>query len=178
MLVDFDFIERLEGSSLVGYVPDHNNSNSGVTIACGFDIGARKRRTIKKMFNPELAAKLVPYCGVHGLSAKLMTNFMPLVVTSDEAATINEVVQNQVLQRLLAQWSKSTSTSFESLSIEKRTVIASVSFQYGSLALKAPKFWQQVTMGDWLGAVANLRDFKDRYDTRRNKEADLLEGSL
>lgn len=178
MLVDFDFIERLEGSSLVGYVPDHNNSNSGVTIACGFDIGARKRRTIKKMFNPELAAKLVPYCGVHGLSAKLMTSFIPLLITQDEASCINAIVQKQALDKLLKRWKSATSIKFESLSVEQRTVVASVSFQYGSLMLKTPNFWRQITTGDWLGALANLRDFGDRYDTRRNTEADLLENYL
>lgn len=178
MLVDYEFIEELEGFSLVGYVPDHNNSKSGVTIACGFDIGARKRQFIAKNFEPSLAVKLLPYCGVKGLSAKLMTNFMPLKITREEASTINRVVQNQAIERLLASWSKATSTAFDALSIEQRTVVASVSFQYGSLAAKAPKFWLQVTAGDWYAALANLRDFKDRYKTRRNKEADLLENYL
>ncbi len=44
-------------------------------------------------------------------------------------------------------------------------VIASVAYQYGSLSR---------TNRDWQGALENLRDFGDVYDTRRNKEADLL----
>ncbi len=38
-MIDFKFIEKLEGSARKGYVPDPDNSKSGVTIACGFDIG-------------------------------------------------------------------------------------------------------------------------------------------
>lgn len=178
MLVNFDFIERLEGSSLVGYVPDHLNSKSGVTIASGFDIGSRKRRYIKREFNPKLAKKLLPYCGVRGLSAKLMTSFMPLKVTEHEASCINQVIQRQAMSKLLKMWGKSSSYKFEDLTIEQRTVVASVSFQYGRLAIATPKFWQQVTTGDWSSALANLRDFGDRYDTRRNIEADYLEKSL
>ena len=54
-------------------------------------------------------------------------------------------------------------------------MIASVSFQYGvALNRRTPNFWWQITNGDWDGALANLRNFGDRYDTRRNKEADLL----
>lgn len=178
MLVNFDFIERLEGNSLVGYVPDHLNSNSGVTIASGFDLGSRKRRYIKNTFKPELAAKLVPYCGIRGLSARLMTSFMPLVITESEARSINEIVQAQALSKLLKSWKSATPIKFDSLSIEQRTVVASVAFQYGSLAARAPKFWHQVTSGDWVGAMGNLRNFGDRYDTRREVEADFLEKGL
>lgn len=178
MLVDFDFIKRLEGSSLVGYVPDYQNSKSGVTIASGFDIGSRKRRYIKTTFEPALAKKLVPYCGIRGLSARLMTSFMPLVITESEARSINEIVQAQALSKLLKSWKSATPIKFDSLSIEQRTVVASVAFQYGSLAARAPKFWHQVTSGDWVGAMGNLRNFGDRYDTRREVEADFLEKGL
>ena len=175
MLVDFNFIKKLEGNKLKGYVPDFENSNSGVTIACGFDLGQRKRRYIKKQFSKLLAAKLLPYCGVKGLSAKLMTNFIPLEITQQEADEINSAVQASALNKLLLRWRKASDIPFDSLPIEVRTVIVSVAFQYGSLALKAPVFWSQVTNGDWYGALKNLRDFGDRYSSRRNTEADLLE---
>lgn len=38
-MIDFNSIEQLEGSTYKGYVLDPEKSNSGVTIACGFDIG-------------------------------------------------------------------------------------------------------------------------------------------
>lgn len=178
MLVDFNFIKALEGNSLVGYVPDYENSNSGVTIACGFDLGQRKKRYIKKTFSTELSIKLLPYCLLKGLSAKLMTNFIPLQITLEESEEINNIVQTEALKRLLNQWAKDSVLPFVELPIEIRTVIASVAFQYGLLRLRTPKFWMQVTTGDWFGALNNLRDFKDRYSTRRNAEADLLQSCL
>ncbi|WP_393941438.1 pesticin C-terminus-like muramidase, partial [Shewanella sp. S23-S33] len=40
--VNFGFISGLEGGPILqGYVPDPKNSNSGVTIATGFDLGQR-----------------------------------------------------------------------------------------------------------------------------------------
>lgn len=39
MSVDFKFIEKFEGCSLVGYVLDFENSDLGVIIVNGFDIG-------------------------------------------------------------------------------------------------------------------------------------------
>ena len=41
-MIDFTFIEKLEGYRLEGYVPDAENSQSGVTIASGFDLGQRQ----------------------------------------------------------------------------------------------------------------------------------------
>jgi len=35
-----------------------------------------------------------------------------------------------------------------------------------------------VTSGNWEQALNELRDFKDDYPSRRNREADLLEASL
>ena len=38
--IDRDFIREMEGSSLTGYVPLVKTTNSGVTIAHGFDLGS------------------------------------------------------------------------------------------------------------------------------------------
>ena len=107
-----------------------------------------------------------------------MTNFIPLTITKDEAHEINAFIQAVALKKLAKNWKKATSTRFDSLSPEQQTVVASVAFQYGTLRTETPNFWRQVTTGDWFGALNNLRDFGDRYDTRRNKEADLLESYL
>ena len=77
---------------------------------------------------------------------------------------------------MVEAWNASdASVSFEALAAECQTVIASVAFQYGNLSTATPNFWRQVTAQDWSGALANLRNFGDRYKTRRAKEADLLE---
>lgn len=56
---------------------------------------------------------------------------------------------------------------FYKLPTEAQTVIASVAFQYGNLATSAPKFWAEATSKDWSGAISELRDFGDVYNTRR-----------
>ena len=40
-LIDFDFIKDREGFETKGYVPDPEGSQSGVTIASGFDLGQK-----------------------------------------------------------------------------------------------------------------------------------------
>ena len=40
--INWDFILEQEGFETTGYVPDADNSKSGVTIASGLDLGARK----------------------------------------------------------------------------------------------------------------------------------------
>jgi hypothetical protein len=49
-MIDYSFIEKLEGNTCIGYVPDPENSQSGVTIACGFDIGQRSKNELLEGF--------------------------------------------------------------------------------------------------------------------------------
>ncbi len=171
-MIDFNFIVNLEGCELNGYVSDAENSQSGVTIASGFDLGSRGWGDIPDTLKPILSK----YCGLRGQSALNYLKRNPLTITTMQAKILNEYAHKEALNRLLDAWY--SDVDFESLSIEIRTVIASVAFQYGSLAVKCPNFWKQVNESDWLGALANLRNFGDRYPTRRNKEADLLESRL
>jgi len=69
-------------------------------------------------------------------------------------------------------------TDFFSLPRQAQTVIASVSFQYGNLALRTPNFWKAITAQDWKRTIAILKKFGDRYPSRRNAEANLLEGLM
>lgn len=174
--IDFDFIGQLEGNSLKGYVPDPLSSQSGVTIASGFDIGQRSNQEIIGAFSSDLAAKLLPYSGLKRMAAYEFHQKHPLEITEKEASIINDYAHKKAKTRLRHDWDNSVSAiSFDDLSGRCKTVIASVAFQYGSLAFKTPNFWAQVTRQDWEGAIRNLRSFGDKYETRRNKEADLLE---
>ncbi|WP_241906888.1 pesticin C-terminus-like muramidase, partial [Vibrio lentus] len=47
--IDHEFIGVLEGSEKNGYVPAPEKSNSGVTIAVGFDLGARNIDDLKRL---------------------------------------------------------------------------------------------------------------------------------
>ena len=66
--VDFDFILEQEGYKLKGYVPDAKKSNSGVTIASGFDLGARNLSDLSGL--PQtIIDKLTPFLGIKGAKA-------------------------------------------------------------------------------------------------------------
>lgn len=170
-LIDFNFIQKLEGYSLTGYVPAFGRS--GVTIAGGFDIGQRSENELRLAFDKPLFDKLVHYAHLKRDEAEKKLAEIPLELTAHEAATVNRFSHNQAETRLLADWC-GIIPFFDLLSDECQTVIASVAFQYGSLSDRCPNFWHQVTNGEWLSAYDNLRNFGDAYSTRRNKEAALL----
>lgn len=175
--VNFGFISGLEGGpTLTGYVPDPEHSNSGVTIATGFDIGQRSRYELIKMFpaGSSLVNKLSPYCGQKKHDALKVLNVGPLEVTTDEADLIDLCVKSQLLEQLQHRYNRSSDVLFDELNEHVQTVIASVAFQYGNLATRCPAFWQTAITQDWQAMDAELCNFGDRYPTRRKREADYL----
>lgn len=174
-MIDFRFIEELEGNVCTAYVPNPETSKSGVTIGCGFDLGARDSHELESAFAPELCHKLLPYAGLKKQEAAKALTEAPLVLSEEEVLIINKHSKQQAITRLATLWNKSDATvMFDELPIQCQTAVASVAFQYGDLSKRTPNFWRQVTQGDWTGAIDNLRDFGDKYPTRRNKEAELL----
>lgn len=179
--VDFGFIHTLEGARvLTGYVPDASGSDSGVTIGSGVDLGQRGSADLDRLgLSATLKAKLEPYLGLKKQDAIDKLEAEPLSISKAEADELDEAVKRQHVDALIAKFDAASETRFENLDAARQTVIASVSFQYGvALNRRAPNFWRQITEGDWEGALANLRNFGDRYTTRRNKEADLLEPTI
>ena len=162
-----------------GYVPDPHGSRSGVTIATGFDLGARNANDLRLLNLPrDLVAKLTPYLGFQSHDAVRVLRRAPLTITEAEAAAIDRAVKARATADLIAAYDAAApagSPGFAGLPAAAQTVIASVAFQYGSLPAAAPRFWGLVVARDWAGAVRELRDFGDSYPTRRNLEADLLE---
>ena len=173
--VDFDFIIKREGYRLRGYVPNAEKSKSGVTIASGFDLGARKLSDLKGL-PQDIVDLLKPFLGFKGAEAQAIAS--DLVISDPQGKIINEFAKKEALQNLSRKWEDKTGTKFEDLPKNKATVIASVAFQYGDLASETPNFWRQVTSDDWDAAVKNLRDFGDDYDSRRELEADYFEAGL
>jgi hypothetical protein len=171
--IDWDFIGELEGKrKLKGYVPDAKNSDSGVTIATGFDLGARKLSDLAGL-PQDIIDVLTPYLGIKG--AEAAEKAKGLNIDNSQAKVIDEFSHKESYDRLSSKWEAATGTSFSELPEHEATVIASVAFQYGDLASRTPNFWKQVTSGDWDGAVSNLRNFGDRYETRRKKEAEYFQ---
>ncbi|PJG60084.1 pesticin C-terminus-like muramidase, partial [Aeromonas cavernicola] len=178
--INFDFIRELEGGMrLDGYVPNPESSDSGVTISVGFYLGARNISDLNALsLGNTLINKLSPYLGKKKFIARDFLIENPLSITHDEGDKIREAIENKKTSLLVARYNSDSTVEFQSLSKEAQTVIASVEYQYGYAKTETPNFWQQVTQQNWQGAIDILRDFRDDYPTRRNKEADYLEGSL
>lgn len=178
--IDFDFISQLEGGRQTkGYVPDPEGSMSGVTIGTGVDLGQMGESDLAQFDLPaDLKDRLRPYLGLKKHDAVRKVQEMPLQITPEDAKSIDKEVKSRFVRTLAEQYQAATNQAFEELPSGVQTVIASVAFQYGDLASKTPNFWGQITTGDWDGAYQNLRNFGDKYTTRRNKEADLFTESL
>ncbi|MFQ3250372.1 pesticin C-terminus-like muramidase [Glaciecola sp.] len=178
--IDFSFIHRLEGGSLTrGYVPDVRNSKSGVTIGAGFDLGARNASDLEKLgLDSNLIAKLYPYLGLQRHDAANYLRQHPLEISQEQAAFIDVKVKQRVIDGLIRKYDQMSPVEFCSIPGCWQTVIASVEFQYGSVKTKCPTFWRLVTGQSWSEALHELRNFGDRYATRRNQEADFVESSM
>lgn len=179
-LIDYTFISDREGSTkLEGYVPAANVSKSGVTIATGFDLGQRNRADLTALSLPvSLIDTLAPYLGTKGTAAEKLLKDTPLKITLLDANSIDKAVKQQLVDTLSTRYNAAPDNSpvvmFTDLPAEAQTAIASVAFQYGNLATKAPRFWKAASSQDWVTAEKELRSFGDAYPTRRLLEAGLL----
>ena len=175
--IDFDFILDQEGFETEGYVPEAASSNSGVTIASGFDLGARNKNDLKGL-PKDIVKALTPYLGLKGMEAQNFLDNKELVITEEQGKIINEFAKKEAVKNLKTKWEKATGTSFDKLPREKATVVASVAFQYGDLESQTPNFWRQTTNNQWMEAYNNLLNFQDIYESRRKREAEYLKPAL
>ena len=170
--VDIDFIVGKEDNKLEGYVPDAKGSKSGVTIASGLDLGARNLNDLKGL-PKNIITKLKPFLGLKGSEA--VARAKELNITEEEAEIINTFAHKQSLSKLKKKWEKDSGQSFNLLSKEQATVLASVAFQYGTSFKRKDgqqmNFYKLALEGDWQGVYEELLDFGDRYKSRRKSEA-------
>ncbi len=172
--IDWKFIGELEGSRLQGYVPDAEHSNSGVTIATGFDVGAMTDETAAKL-SPALAAKLAPFRHLHKLPALHALHALGgLAITEEQAEELDELSRAAVVDAMEQHFNSASKTPFDDLDPRVQTVLASVTFQYGTPWERTPHFWKHATDGNWKQVHADLEAFGDKYRTRRQKEADYM----
>ena len=169
--IDWDFIASLEGKGAnQGYVP---SLNSGVTIATGFDLKEKDTNFLASIgLSTQLIDKLTPYLGISGAEAEEVARNLKL--NDHEVMEVDLASKEFYAQNIADQFNNADpSTEFESLSSEQQTVVASVGFQYGNLS-NTPTFFKHAANGNWDLVEAELRDFKDDFQTRRDKEADYL----
>ena len=178
-MIDYDFITRLEGNSLVGYVPepDGGEIESGVTIGSGFDVGQRTQKDLQGL-PTDIRWKLAPYCNLTGQDAIDFLQEYPLILSERQCRELNKFSHYASERSLIHRWNYYSKIPWVKLTDRQQTVVASVAYQYGDLPSRTPNFWWQVTTGDWDAAIDNLRNFGDNFNTRRNKEADYLIGEI
>ena len=176
--VDWDFINEREGVLTNGYVPEDGDdrpvTNSGVTIAAGFDLGRRSVVDLQRLgLADDLVTRLTPYLGRRGQAAKDYLNANPLSITSEQQRAIDTPTFTSSYKRLAGNYNaaQTTGTRFQDLPRSAQTAIFSVAHQYGTnLATRTPNFWNQVTTGRWQEAYDNLQNFGDAHPSRRREE--------
>lgn len=182
--INFEFIHGKEGFVLNANVPalEATGHTSGATIASGFDIGARNKQDLINLgLGDDLVERFTPYCGKQLYVADKFLKANPLTITKEEAIFINNKVKEKFskdIEKIYnnSKGSKESGVKFFCLPEEAQTVIASVYFQHGYPPTKTPTFWGYVTKQDWKETIKELRNFGGLSPTRRNAEADYLEG--
>ena len=149
-----------------------------MTIATGFDLGQRDEADLKTLGLPsDLIATLKPYLGKRAKDAQEILAKAPLTITTAQADTIDKAVKKSHVDSMIRKYNAAAENKkkFTDLPAEAQTVIASISFQYGTnLDVRAPKFWKAAKAQDWKVCIAILTNYGDAYPTRRKKEAALL----
>jgi GH24 family phage-related lysozyme (muramidase) len=180
LAIDWNFISQFEGGQrLEGYIPA-GHGKSGVTIATGFDIGQRSVVDLERLpIPPSLTARLRPYALLTGAEATTALTRLPLTVMRADADAIDRATECSVYENLrriydAALTNDAALPTFDDLPDQAQTVIASVSYQYGELSERTPRFWRHITEQNWLGAIHELENFCDRYPSRRRQEAQRL----
>jgi GH24 family phage-related lysozyme (muramidase) len=176
--IDLHFIRLVEGSTLKGYVPLVHSTNSGVTIAHGFDLGQMSRKEFQALpLDQALKSKLQPYVGLKKYKALNYLKKHPLTITPAELQELNKVAANRILQPLTKYYHHATGQSFLDLPAAAQTALFSYAYQHGPAFMHQPrsqKFWTAFIKQDWTKAGQHLRQSKS-YQSRRIKEALLLE---
>lgn len=177
--IDFGFIRQLEGFETKGYVPRRDGKvlgTSGVTIGAGIDLGQWTPEALADMGVDEATVdRLRPYIGLKNDKAYSFLRKHPLSMPREQVEQLNDRVKRHFADRVAKAYRKDSQIDWTSMQPEFKTVITSVLFQYGyeRAGERLPKFWGAVTKGDWQAAYKELRNFGDKYQTRRNTEADL-----
>jgi hypothetical protein len=180
--VDWGFIGEREGVRTDGYVPldmhRHPDANSGVTIAAGFDLGRRTAADLQRLgLSDDLVTSLTPYLGLRGQAAQNYLTAHPLNITAPQEQGIDTPTFTSTYNTVADNYNaaETTGTRFQDLPQSAQTAIISVAHQYGpDLASATPRFWSQVTGGQWQAAHDNLENFGDAFRPRRQLEGGLM----
>tara|TARA_B100000212_G_C27384397_1_gene538533 strand:+ start:5369 stop:6127 length:759 start_codon:yes stop_codon:yes gene_type:complete len=184
--VNFDFIRKSEGFETEGYVPRSGEQvldSSGVTIGTGLDLGTKNMNYFKDFENKETLKKMEAYFGMKGQAAYDFEQANPLSLSEEETKALDNFVKGRELESIENSFLALTGKELSSMPPRLQTVIADLQFQYGSNYNRTPKFREIIKdiaedpqdADSYIPLMNELRDFGDKYDTRRNREADLIQ---
>ena len=184
--VNFDFIRKSEGFETEGYVPRSGEQvldSSGVTIGTGLDLGTKNMDYFKDFENKETLKKMEAYFGMQGQEAYDFEQANPLSLSEEETKALDNFVKGRELESIENSFLSLTGKELSSMPPRLQTVIADLQFQYGSNYNRTPKFREIIKdiaedpqdAQSYMPLMNELRDFGDKYDTRRNREADLIQ---
>lgn len=172
------FIRKREGFTTDGIVPKENGKvlgQSGVTVGNGVDLGSKTVQQLKDLgVAQDVIDKLTSYLGKKGQVADDYLKGNPLSLTQKQAEDLSNIFLQKSANEVADRFnSESKVGKFSDLPGNTKTVLADIYHQYGNQLYKT-NFWKQVTDGDWQGAYKTLMNFGDKYRTRRELEAGLL----
>ena len=184
--VNFDFIRKSEGFETEGYVPRSGEQvldSSGVTIGTGLDLGTKNMDYFKDFENKETLKKMEAYFGMQGQEAYDFEQANPLSLSEEETKALDNFVKGRELESIENSFLALTGKELSSMPPRLQTVIADLQFQYGSNYNRTPKFRDIIKdiaedpqdAQSYMPLMNELRDFGDKYDTRREREADLIQ---
>lgn len=185
--INWTFVREREDTRLDAYTLN-GSPQAGVTIGMGFDLGHWTVSDLRAAgLSQESVAKLSPFMSLKGAAAiqaleTAKNEQGEITITKDEAGLLKRYGEKHITDLLKQKFNAARAPSvptFDMLPSQAQTVLASVSWQYGpALNIRAPRFWGFMTKGNFVGAVKELRHFGDGFSSRRQKEANLLEGAI
>lgn len=152
---------------------------SGVTIATGCDLGQTDAPTLQAYGVPlAIINQLCPYIGLKKTVAISKLSTLPLAISTDTAAMLDECVHTGYLRKYVAPaYQKAAGTSFDALPKQAQAVVFSVCFQKGCGGVRRdwPKLWGYLVTQNWCAASKELRTGFTQYKLRRRIEGELLQ---
>lgn len=151
---------------------------SGVTIATGCDLGQTDVPTLQEYGVPDaIINQLRPYIGLKKADAIAKLSALPLTISADTAATLDNCIHPGYLRKYVAPaYQRAAGMSFDALPLQAQAVVFSVCFQKGCGGVRRdwPKLWGYLVTQNWCAASKELRTGFREYTLRRKIEGELL----
>jgi len=177
--IDMSFLGEKEGFKLDAYIPEDKEGKvidqSGVTVGTGVDLGSKNEEYFKDL-KPSILNKLKPHFGKKREAAQKSLEENPFSLTEEEALVLDNFVKAKEFNVLKKRWDKDSEISWDDLTTNQATAIASVYYQHGNQTF-GYNFWDQTTSGDWDSAYENLMTWGGSTPSRRRDEAALLKAT-